>query len=210
MRPSRNVVVAAAVIALLAALALVATQLLSSSDNASGDLDRLVLTSSDLPRGYRQAERVTPAAGCSDPLFDRTETPRLRARGVVGCSILKYRRQQDAGDRVGLVYLRGYLFDDMRRASAALPQFRSDYVAGASGAPVVSKHSLPARALGDQAPRGVRLTLGGVGSPGASAFAYWWRRDKVVAVIAVADMFGDFDQRTVLALARRVDTRATR
>jgi hypothetical protein len=123
VRLGRNVVVAVAAIVLLAAVGLVATRLLSSSDDASGDLDRFVLASSDLPRGYRQAER--PAAGCSDPLFDRIQTRRLRSQGLVDCAIVKYRRQEDAGGRVGLVYLRKYLFDDVRGASTVLPQMRT-------------------------------------------------------------------------------------
>jgi hypothetical protein len=42
------------------------------------------------------------------------------------------------------------------------------------------------------------------------AYAYWWRRDKVVAQIAVFGVMGDFDERAALALARRIDARATR
>lgn len=208
MRLSRNLVVAVAAIALLAAVGVLATRLLSSSDDPSHNLDRFVLTSSDLPRGYRQVER--PAAGCSDPVFERSETRRLRDRGLVRCAVVKYRRQ--ATDGVGLVYLQSYLFDDARSASAALPQMRSHAVAQTPVVikhRVVSKHSLPAPALGDEAPRGVRLT---VGSPRGLPFSYvyWWRRDKVVAESAVFGMMGDFDERTALALARRIDARATR
>jgi hypothetical protein len=145
-----------------------------------------------------------------DPVFERSETRRLRDRGLVRCAVVKYRRQ--AADGLGLVYLQGYLFDDARSASGALPQMRSRAVAQT---PVVikhrvlSQHSLPAPALGDEAPRGSRLT---VGSPRGLpvAYAYWWRRDKVVARIAVFGVMGDFDERAALALARRIDARATR
>jgi len=206
VRHSRNVVVAVAAIALLAAVGVIATRLPGSEDtSAPGVLDRFVLTMSDLPRGYARSEGVTSAEGCSDPAFDRAETRRLRARGVVGCTLEKYRREEVDGYRGGLVYLRGYLFEDVRHASAALRELRREYFAGASGGPVVSKHSLPAPALGDQAPRGVALSLRGLGP----TVAYWWRRDKVVEAIVVAGRFGDRDRHAVLALARRIDARAT-
>jgi hypothetical protein len=82
MRLNRKAVVGVAV-ALLVGVGLTATQL-STTPQVPGGLDRLDLTSADLPAGYRQAERVTFAAGCSDPAFDRADTLRQRARGGVG------------------------------------------------------------------------------------------------------------------------------
>jgi hypothetical protein len=207
-RLSRNIVAALAVMAALAGAGLAATQLLGSPDGTS-DLYRLVLRPSDLPAGYREAVSVKPAAGCADPSFERGETRRLRAWGVVGCSIVGYRRQEGHGERISLVYLRGYLFDDVRRASAGLQKLRKDYVARASGPPLTSKHSLAAPALGDEAPRGMRLAFGGQGLGRGSGSAYWWRRDKVVAVFVVGNVPRDLDQRGVFVLARRIDERAT-
>jgi hypothetical protein len=206
-RLSRNVVGAVAVTAVLVGAGLAATQLLGSPE-ASSDLDRFVLRPSDLPAGYRQAVRVTPAAGCSDPAFDRGDQRRVRGWGVAGCAIVKYRRQEGHGDRISLVYLRGYGFDDVPSASTGLQKIRSDYVARASGSPVVSKHSLSAPVLGDEAPRGMQLTFSGEEPGYGSALTYWWRRGNVVAVLAVADVPRELDQRTVLALARRIDARA--
>jgi hypothetical protein len=122
------VAVAVAVTAVVAGAGLAATQLLGSSD-ASSDLERFVLQASDLSSGYRRVQRVTPAEGCSDPAFKRGEIRRLRARGVVGCTLVRYRRQEGNGHRFGVVFLVVYLFDDVARASAALPQFTNDYLA---------------------------------------------------------------------------------
>jgi hypothetical protein len=103
------------------------------------------------------------------------------------------------------VYLRGYLFDDAQSASAALAQLRADYVSGAAGPPVLSRHGLAAPELGDQAPRGVRLELGDGSAAHGSALAYWWRRGRVVAALVA---FGDLDNRAVLSLTHRIDERA--
>jgi hypothetical protein len=133
---------------------------------------------------------------------------RERAWGVAGCAIVKYRRRERHGDRVSLVYLRGYRFDDAARASAGLRKLRADYVARATVAPVVSKRSVPAPALGDETAPGMRLAFGGDGVGQDSALTYWWRRDEVVAVLAVANVPHDLDEVTVLALARKIDERA--
>jgi hypothetical protein len=203
-RLGRNVVGAVAVTAVLAGAGLAATRLVSSPDG-SGDLDRLVMRPADLPAGYREAVRVERATGCAGA-FDHGEVRRLRRWGIVGCAVVKFRRPESDGDRVGLMYLLGYRFDDAAGASTGLRNLRTKYVAGASGDPLVSKHSVAAPALGDEAPRGVRLRFGG--EERGSALTYWWRRGKVVAVIVVANMPRDLDQSAVLALARRIDERA--
>jgi hypothetical protein len=203
-RLGRNVVGAVAVTAVLAGAGLAATGLVSSPD-ASSDLDRLVMRPSDLPAGFRQGVRVKRARGCANRDFDRDEIRRVRAWGVVDCAIVKYRRREARGDRVGLVYLLGYRFDDVAGASAGLRKLRTDHVARMSGAPLVSRQSLPAPGLGDEAPRGMQLAFGG--EERGSALTYWWRRGRVVAVLVVAN--APRDQRTVLALARRIDARAT-
>jgi hypothetical protein len=208
-RVSRNVaVVVVAVTAILVGAGLAAIQLLGSSD-ASSDLDRFELKSSDLPAGYRETTRVEPAAGCSAAL-NRVALRRLRALGVAGCAVVKYRRQERNSDPRGLVFLLDYLFDDVPSASAALAQLRMDYLTGATGVPVGSNRGLPVPALGDQAPRGIRLALGSAGLRLGSGFVYLWRREQIVAVLAVFNLLlHDFGQRDALALARRIDQRAT-
>jgi hypothetical protein len=133
----------------------------------------------------------------------------LRARGVVGCTLVRYRRQEGNGHRFGVVFLVVYLFDDVARASAALPQFTNDYLARARNSDVVSKHSLAVTALGDEAPRGMRFVLGRPGEESTALFTYLWRRDQAVAVLAIGDERHDFDHSDALALARRIDQRAT-
>jgi hypothetical protein len=204
-RLGRNVVGAVAVTAVLAGTGLAATRLVSSPDG-SGYLDRLVMRTADLPAGFRQAVRVKRTTGCTDRAFEHDELTRLRRWGVVGCAVVKFRRPEGNGGRVGLVYLVGYRFHNAAGASTGLRNLRTKHVAGASGDPLVSRHSVAAPALGDEAPRGMRLRLGG--EERGSALTYWWRRGNVVAVLLVANMPRELDQTAVLALARRIDERA--
>ncbi len=71
---------------------------------------------------------------------------------------------------------------------------------------VLSKHSLAVSGLGHEAPRGVRVEVGDGSQQRASTFTYWWRRDNVVATLAMVDAAGP---RAALALADRIDERAT-
>ena len=187
--------------ATLAVAGLAATLMLRSSDS-SGELHRFELRASDVP-GYKKAAAVSSADGCSRRVVTRAALRRLRAMRVAGCSVAKWRRADGAP-----VYLVAYLFDEASSASAALPQFRKDFVADATdahGLKVLSKHSLAVTGLGDEAPCGVRVELRD-GSQRATTFTYWWRRDKVVATLAIVGAAGP---RTALALADRIDERAT-
>jgi hypothetical protein len=200
-------VVLVAVMAVAAGAGLAATQLLGSSD-ASGDLDRLELRTSDLPAGYKEAQRVKPAAGCAAVLV-RVALRRLRARGLAGCALVRFRHQERTEDPRGLVYLLEYLFADATRASAGLAQIRRDTLARAAD-PDFVREDLPPPTLGDEAPRAMQFALRDAGTTYGSGFTYWWRRDKVVAVLAVSNiLLHDFDQQDSLGLARRIDERAT-
>ena len=173
----------------------------SSSDSLDG-LDRFELKASDIP-GYKKAADVRVADGCSRRVVTRAALRRLRAMRVAGCSLAKWRRADGAP-----VFLVAYSFDDASSASAALPQFRKDFLADATdsdGVRVLSKHSLAVSGLGHEAPRGGRVELGD-GSQRATMFTYWWRRDKVVATLA---MVGAAGPRAALTLADRIDERAT-
>ena len=189
--------------ATLAAAGLIATQVIRSSSDSSGGLDRFELKASDVP-GYKKAAGVISADGCSRRVVTRAALRRLRAIRVAGCSLAKWRRADGAP-----VFLVAYSFDEASSASAALPKLRKDFVADSTdsdGVKVLSKHSLAVSGLGNEAPRGVRVELSG-GSQRASTFTYWWRRDKVVATLAMVDAVGP---RAALALADRIDERATR
>jgi hypothetical protein len=201
------VLAAVTVTAVVAGAGLAASRLLGSSD-ASSDLDRLELRISDLPAGYSEALRVKPAAGCAAAV-DRVALRRLRARGLASCALVKFRRQERTDDPRSLVYLLEYLFADAPRASAGLAQIRRDSLARATDPDVVIE-DLPTPTLGDEAPRAMRFALRHAGMTYGSGFTYWWRRNKVVAVLAVSSiLLHDFDRQHALGLARRIDERAT-
>lgn len=116
----------------------------------------------------------------------------------------------------GLAYLEAYLFANASTASATLRVLRARYrlatddpaVMGEKISVIVGRHSLRVSALGDEAPRGISFDLGGKGVASGRLLTYFWRRHNVVAIVAANDVLGDFDQRSVLNLARRIDRRA--
>lgn len=206
-RIGRNAAIVVAVTAVVAGAALATIELVDSPD-ASSELDRFELSTTDLPAGYRQSRRVTPAAGCS-AAFDRATIRRLRARRLVGCATVMFRRQEGTGDPRNLVYLLEYLFADTPGASAGLVQISDDARARAEDPNSASTRDLPAPALGDEAPRAMQIAFGRASMRYGSGFTYWWRRGRVVAVLAVANILRDGpDRRDALALARRIDERA--
>jgi hypothetical protein len=203
-------VVAAVLVVVVAGVIFVLTWRPDGSSPPLGTSEQIVhfqLLVTDVRAGYRQIARVSPAQGCSSPAFDRAGVRRVVGHGVVRCALVKLGRRR--GDDVELVYLRLYGYDDVAHASDHIPQLRGDYlrVAATNMAPG-SRHDLPASALGEEAPPGVTFATKTPGNGAASAYAYWWRRGTVVAVIAAGGTLGDFGAGEALALARRIDDRA--
>jgi hypothetical protein len=202
-RPGIAVALAVVIVALLVAgLYALVSSLTGDSDKADA-LHSLQLRASDLPGGYARTVAVAPSTACSAPQLDADTVRRMRALGANACAVTKYRRPSP----LGLAGLSLYRFDDAKAATGALAEMRRGYLADVGGKAVASRHSVPAGGLGDEAPRGVRIVVGGRG--GGALYAFFWRRGNVVAVLGTGGETGAFNGRTALQLGRTVDARAS-
>jgi hypothetical protein len=204
MRPRRTGIAIALILAVGGAVVVAVVLLVTSlaGDPPAGVLQRAELRSSDLPGGYARTVSVAPSDTCSAAQFDEAAVRRMRVLGANACAVTKYRRPAP----LGLAGLTLYRFDDARTAARGLAEMRRGYLADVGGAAVRSRHSVPAPELGDEAPRGVKIAIGGKG--GGSLYAYFWRRANVVAVLGAGGARGAFNAVRSLALARTVDGRA--
>jgi|GEM_PF-4556663 len=202
-RPQIAVALAVVIVGMLVGgLYALVTSLTGDSEKADA-LHGLELRASDLPDGYARTVAIAPsAAACSVPQLDADTVRRMRALGASACAVTKYRRPSP----LGIAGLSLYRFDDARAATGALAELRRGYLADVGGRAVRSRHSVPAGGLGDEAPRGVRLVVGGRG--GGALYAFFWRRGDVVAVLGTGGVTGAFNGASALALGRAVDARA--
>jgi hypothetical protein len=203
-------VVAALLIVVVAGAVYVLTWHPDGSPPPLGTSDQIVhfqLLVTDVRAGYHQIARVSPADGCSSPAFEQAGVRHVVGHGVARCALVKLGRKK--GDDVELVYLRLYGYEDEEHASDHIAQLRGDYLqVAATTMAAGSRHDLPVSALGEEAPPGVTFATETPGDGSASAYAYWWRRGTVVAVIAAGGTLGDFGAGEALALAHRIDDRA--
>jgi hypothetical protein len=185
-----------------------------TSEPSAADLRRFVLTKADLPDGYKAVDRThsSKPAGCLDldePDADREYTKRLAALGFKRCAYSLFRRtEKRAGEfeRYNEPSSEAILVRDQHAASDALPALRRRLrvAATSTGAEI---HSVAAPALGDEAPRGLSLSFEIQDMGKITGVFYIWRRGAAVAWVFSSDIFGDFDQRRTLTLARRLDRR---
>jgi len=173
---------------------------------ATNKIERFLITKPDLPMGYALEQRKRfSASSCPSRIATRqVSTRKLAALGLRGCALAVFSKEVASGGGASTLNNPesvAFLMRDERAASAALRALRTALlvVPPDSG---VEAHSLRAPRLGDQAPRGIVLTLGDF-----SIFNYLWRRGNVIAWVESSDVLGDFDAGKTLKLARRLDAR---
>ena len=195
------------------ALAIAATSAgCGGSDGESGDakattagkLAGFVLTKADLPAGYTPEDDNGPSSRKSC-LEDRERYLRskLASLGLRRCAEAMFLKNRDLGGGNGLINTPdsgAMMMRTQRDASHALRVLRREIVSKVKSLGDV--HSVPVQRLGDEAPRGIAADFGN-----GTLFVYIWRRGSVVAMVSSTSTLGDFDQRTTLELARRLDTR---
>lgn len=176
---------------------------------------RSLITEADLPEGYEavRSERFSSPRRCASlsalPGAPRSLRKTLSALGLKRCEWVQYEIETTSGNhRPGTLT---FVLRDEQAASEFLPVLRRLVLATMEpvGDVVLRRRSFPAPSLGDEALRGLKVTI----SPDpdfkrkSTAWLYFWRRGDVVASAGAADAVGDFDRLSTLDLARAVDAR---
>lgn len=189
-----------------------------SGERALGaaELERLVLTRSDLPSGYMDRQRRSSASARECIGGDEPGVQAVAARfeqlGFRSCSGRTFRK--DVTARVTKHNTPGstiFAFTTANAASTALPELRRRFVASykASGsASANAQHDISVSGLGDESQPGATFTtdLGALGGQ-FDLYLYLWRRANVIVSLGSTDLLGDFSEQSTLRLARRLDAR---
>lgn len=169
-------------------------------------VERFLLTTSDLPAGYKLEERKRfSSRGCPDRISPVAVRKQLTKLGFRGCALAMFGKEVDVGNGVSYLHYPesvAVLMRDKAAASAALRVLRRMLLASLPTELGIAVHSLPVSRLGDQAPRGLTFAFGEI-----NAFIYIWRRGNVVAWTSSSDILHDFDAGAALSLARSLDAR---
>lgn len=179
---------------------------------------RVLVTESDLPEGYKlvHRDRSSSLDTCARIVVGSPPLTRLKkklpALGFKSCERTEYRKtvgDRTASSTTGAVSLSFVLRDD-QAASELLPVLRTlilTHSRPTGEASDFQRHSVPAPDLGDEAPRGLALSVRDPDGGKLTAWVYLWRRGNVVALVGSSDAVGDFDRLSTLELARAVDAR---
>jgi hypothetical protein len=183
------------------------------------DLKAFVMTTSDLPDGYRteNVRSSTSADTClaveGQPIVEQKLKETYATLGFQACAGAGFKKKVEGGvsknNRPAALMI---LMRDADSASKALQPLReallkSFTTTGTAGE--FAPHSLPApTGLGDETTKGITLK-GNLGAAigDTTFYIYVWRRGNVVAWVGSSDILGDFDQARTLELAHKLDDR---
>lgn len=180
------------------------------------DLKGFVMSPSDLPGGYKL---VTEQASSSAQKCVGGKTSREQAvaakfeqLGLERCASRTYRKRVagaiNKNNTPGSTMI---LLKNDSDASKALPELRKALVASYKPSGTASageQDDIPVSGLGEQSVPGARLTtdLGALGGD-FDLYLYFWRRGNVITWMGSTDILGDFDERSTLELAEKLDAR---
>lgn len=204
-RPRRPAYVLLAVVAVLAGCG--GDDDGDAADAARPGVDAFLLTRADLPAGYvlDTRERSTSPRRC--PIeFDTATRRRFAELGAQRCAIAKFNRDVAVSEdttEFNMPTSDAVVMRDERAASDGVRLIRRTIIANLRDSFGSEMHSLAAPGLGDEAPRGLQADVEDV----FDMYVYVWRRGNVVAWVSSTDNLDDFDARSTLALARRLDAR---
>jgi hypothetical protein len=169
-----------------------------------------VLTSADLPDGYTRVSTGSCAAHFATDSVRKI----LSKMGFKRCVASVFHKKVSKGTFTANndVASVAYLVRDNKAASELLPVLRSTLLASRTStgdSRALTPRSLPAVALGDEAPPGFEA---GSESPSlgdkVTSWVYIWRRGSIAAFVFSTNATGDFDRLGTLDLARIIDQRA--
>jgi hypothetical protein len=186
-------------------------------DTETRGIAQLGVSKSDLPNGYkRTSRRVTRSAQTCLGVLPSREIAAIAKLGIVSCAQTAYIKRSGTGSGLNSTGSTVVLLKSKGDASAAMRAIRSGLrstftVTGGDVTPA-TLHSLPASGLGDERPRGIRARSRGVGETTGdhvAVYLYVWRRGKAAVVVGSSNVIGDFDAKSTLTLAMKVDDRMT-
>lgn len=214
--PVSCVLLAAAALAFLAGCGAARADKAAKFEPTAANLKRFVLAQGDLPDGYKRDRSMVSRSpgGCgelgADPAAARSYERKLRALGFRRCATASFSKevhtQSDEMQLTGEYGSEAILMRDRHAAAKALPVVRRTLLTTLTRGGAEA-HSIPARGLGSEAPRGVQLTydLGRLGKVTSSI--YVWRRGPVVAWVLAGHVPDDPAGARTLELARKIDSR---
>ncbi len=176
---------------------------------AAEDLKRFLVKESDLPSGYEETERESGPTGgfvkSAQTSQQQSTYKRIAAPGLEDFSTVSYRKGEGENHNgPGSLALR---YRSSKAASKALPtvtKYFGDNTGFTGAAEPEPAKKIRGTRLGDKA-SGLRVAVGPY-----AVFFYIWRERNVVASLGGGDILGDMSAKTVLEMAKKINSRATR